>query len=237
MANSWFQFRHFTVYQDACAMKVTTEACLFGAWVPVAPGAKNILDIGAGTGLLSLMLAQRIPYATITAVEIDSLAAKQAAENAAQSPFAQRIRLVHQSIQDFAAGDYTRFDLVISNPPFFNRHLASPHQKVNMARHQQTLLLEDLAELLPQLLNPSGQIAVLLPPAESIKFCTEMARYGFNINQLTLVKNRPGADVFRHMMLFGRHTAYQESQLLIRESDGQYNAAFRQLLSPFYLTG
>lgn len=235
MANTWFQFRQFTVHQDACAMKVTTEACLLGAWVPVQPTVRSILDIGAGTGLLSLMLAQRVPNAVVAAVEIDEQAAIQAAKNVEQSPFAHRIQVFHEAIQDFAVENRNRFDLVVSNPPFFSGHLASPSQKVNMARHQQTLLLEDLATLIPQLLNPEGQVAILLPPAESTRFSAEMARYGFNIIQLTLVKNRPGPDVFRHLLLFGQTPANEVGEILIRQTDEQYSTAFRQLLSPFYL--
>jgi tRNA1Val (adenine37-N6)-methyltransferase len=114
MSNTWFQFRNFTLQQDRCAMKITTDACIQGAWTPLAPMPQNVLDIGTGTGLLALMLAQRFPEVHIDAVEYDQSAAAQAQENTDASPFAARIRVINADIRSFSAE--TQYDNIICNP-------------------------------------------------------------------------------------------------------------------------
>ena len=144
MANSYFQFQHFRIEQAACAMKVSTDACLLGAAADLA-AARRILDIGTGTGLLALMAAQRNPHVTIEAVEIDPAAAAQAAANVAVSPWAGRIRVHAQSLAAYAAtgpaplaNDDLRFDHIVCNPPFFRQSLPAPDAARATARHEGT---------------------------------------------------------------------------------------------------
>jgi len=238
LANNWFQFKQFIVHQGDCAMKVTTDACLFGAWIPLETDKPcTILDIGAGTGVLAVMLAQRSSKAEITAVEIDEAAAKQARENAAASPFSDRIHIVHQPIQAFAAASTKKYDLIVSNPPFFKNHLLSPQSKVNAARHQESLGLEDLSQAIASTLSPNGIAAVLLPENESNLFSTYMAKVALFPLLDMEVRNKPGEAVFRKMILyqFNYQGDIQIDQFEIRDANGQYAKDFVQLLQPYYL--
>jgi tRNA1Val (adenine37-N6)-methyltransferase len=145
MANSYFDFKQFRIEQGNCGMKVSTDACIQGAWTPVPHGACRILDAGAGTGLLSLMLAQRAPEVMIDALEIDEAAAIQAGENISASAFADRIHIHHQDVRSFQPED--QYDLIICNPPFFINSLNSPEAARNLARHNHTLQQKDLLDL------------------------------------------------------------------------------------------
>lgn len=165
MANTYFRFKQFTVNQDRTAMKVTTDGCLFGAWVAEEIskhniGVENILDIGAGTGLLSLTIAQKTKT-SITAVEIDEAAADQAMENVKSSPWPDSIEVVHADILQWKSGK--KFDIIVSNPPFYERELASPVRGRNVAHHSDGLLLQDLLTTAKNLLKPDGTIYLLLP--------------------------------------------------------------------------
>src|SRR5258705_6346666 len=151
MANSYFKFKQFTIHQDRCAMKVTTDACLFGAWVAIEAGILesedgSILDIGAGTGLLSLMLAQKTNV-SIDSVEIDEAAAKQARENADASPWKERIFVMPGDAKYMAYTLCKNFDIIISNPPFYENELASPDHHKNIAHHDGGLLLDELLQV------------------------------------------------------------------------------------------
>jgi tRNA1Val (adenine37-N6)-methyltransferase len=137
LGNSYFQFKQFTVHQGDCAMKVTTDACIQGAWTPVQKDEVRILDIGAGTGLLSLMLAQKAPNAIVDAVELNEQAATQAGQNFAGSPWADRLNVICSDIQGYRATH--KYDLIISNPPFFNNSLKGPEASRNNARHTTAL--------------------------------------------------------------------------------------------------
>lgn len=162
MANPYFRFKKFTVYHDKCAMKVGTDAVLLGAWADTS-FCRNILDIGTGTGIIALMLAQR-SQATVEAIDIDKEACVQATENAAASPYTERIKVVHASCADFAASNQQkRYDLIVSNPPYFINSLKCPDNKRTVARHTDTLLLSDLIREAQTLLSPSGRIALVLP--------------------------------------------------------------------------
>src|SRR5262245_58656662 len=145
MPNSYFQFKQFVIHQEHCAMKVTTDGCLFGAWVAAskagnAAAGKHVLDIGTGTGLLSLMYAQKHPHAQIDAIEIDEAAAQQAADNFAASPWQKRLQLIHSDIKDYRPSH--PYDTIISNPPFYENQLSSGNAKKNMAHHSSSIGLE-----------------------------------------------------------------------------------------------
>ncbi len=165
MANSYFQFKQFIIQQDHCAMKVTTDACFFGAWCAreiknEKPANINLLDIGTGTGLLSLMVAQE-NTTLIDAIEIDKEAAMQAKKNVADSPWAERINLFNENILGLA--DNKKYDCIICNPPFYENELASSKKNKNIAHHSHKLKMQDVLIVIKQKLNADGKFFLLIP--------------------------------------------------------------------------
>ena len=162
-----FRFKQFTVFQSECAMKVGTDGVLLGAWADTH-NATRILDIGTGTGLLALMLAQRAPHAEITAIEIDPAAVEQAAANAQNSPWGNRIRIIGG---DFGKHIFKeKFDLIVSNPPYFCNSLKNPDEKRKTARHDDTLTQETLAKGIAEIIAKNGTACVIYPTAEGESF-------------------------------------------------------------------
>ena len=234
MSNTYFEFKQFRIEQAMCAMKVTTDACIQGAWTPVLSGVKRVLDIGAGTGLLALMLAQRNTGISIDAVEFDHDAAKQASENVGASPWADRINIVEADIREFKAAH--RYDLVITNPPFFNNSLLGDKDRKNHARHTLSLSYAGLLAAMEAHLDEGGYISILLPATE-YELWKEMAMGSGWIETGKLsVKHRAHAPVKRVVGLFSKTgSTYIESVLTIQDDDGSYTAGFTELLSQFYL--
>ena len=161
MSNPFFQFKQFTIRHDKCAMKVGTDGVLLGAWAGTE-SCSRILDVGTGTGLIALMLAQR-SKAVVDAIDIDANACLQAQENAESSLFAGRINVFHSDLVDFAQASTHLYDLIVSNPPYFVDSLKCPNLQRNTARHTDTLTLEDLLQYSRKLLAPQGRIALILP--------------------------------------------------------------------------
>jgi len=222
------------VWQDQCAMKVCTDACILGASADVA-SSQRILDIGAGTGLLSLMLAQRSP-ASIDAVEMDEKAYRQTCQNVARSPFSDRIRVHHGRIQDFTNPEPGPYDLIISNPPFFENHLRSPDRSRNDALHTTTLSLGELLDAIARLLHPTGKCSILLPVYES-RLLEEAAniRGLFTMHRLK-VRHSPTHPLFRIVTTIARSPApIREEELSIYEGGQVYSESFRTLLRDYYL--
>jgi tRNA1Val (adenine37-N6)-methyltransferase len=235
VANDYFQFKQFRIHQDQCAMKVCTDSCVLGAWAPVAQ-AEAILDIGAGTGLLSLMAAQR-SAAHITAVEIDARAARQARENMAASPWADRIRVLNQSLQDFEKGNDQLFDLILCNPPFYKASHKSPDEARNVAMHSHELSFEEILHFCLRFLPPAGTLYMLLPPAESRQFESLAADHGLYSQAKLLVYTQTGGRHIRTIQAYGRQAPaiIAESYLDIRRPDNTYTEAFTTLLRDYYL--
>lgn len=235
--NSYFQFKKFTVQQDRCAMKVCTDACVFGAWAGTL-SAKRALDIGTGTGLLSLMAAQRNQTAQIDAVEIDPQAAAQARENIADSPFADRIEVHQTPIQDFDPPH--RYDSILINPPFFQSDLRSPDARINQAHHAASLTFPELLTAVARLLGVGGTWHVLLPPDESTTL-TKMAEVlGWTKEKELTLYHTFDRKPFRVMSTFRGTLASTQTtvseRLAIYEADGKtHTLAFRELLQEFYL--
>ncbi|UOQ51372.1 tRNA1(Val) (adenine(37)-N6)-methyltransferase [Hymenobacter cellulosivorans] len=238
MANTYFRFKHFTIDQAECAMKVCTDACVLGATAALTT-ATRILDIGTGTGLLALMAAQRNPTATIDAVEIESSAAAQAAANVAHSPWSGRVRVQAGSLATLAATAPPAYDHILCNPPFFRESLRSPSAARTTARHTapDTLSFAELARFAAHFLTPAGQLSVLLPPPEMQHFEREAAHAGLFPQQRLVLSHRPGSKPLRHITHFGRPARAADQQLLaIHEPDSEvYSAEFRALLRDFYL--
>ena len=185
MPKNSFTFKQFTINQDRCAMKVCTDACILGASTDVENVSK-ILDIGTGTGLLSLMIAQRT-NAQIDAVEIDEDAYQQAVMNVQESVFASKIRVHHQRIQDCLVED--SYDLIISNPPFYQQSLKSADAKVNRALHTVELSFDDIIDSSIRLLSPNGKFVVLLPPFEMEKLIQIAKKKGLYLSKKMLIRH------------------------------------------------
>ena len=237
MSNHFFQFKQFTVQQEHCAMKVCTDACLLGAWAAnqfseLHPQGKKILDIGTGTGLLSLMLAQKHP-AEVLGVEVEAAAAMQASENFAASPWQDRCTVLHQDIRTV---DFTdQFECIISNPPFYANDLESPDNKKNIAHHSESLSFQELLAIVKNVMAPNGHFAILLPYHRLAAFEKLAKTFGLYVNLSVAIQQTPKHPFFRVMQLYGlKEVAYKEASICIKDGE-KYTAAFSELLAPYYL--
>jgi len=235
MANTYFKFKTFTIEQQHCAMKVTTDACLFGAWAAdQITHEQQMLDIGGGTGLLSLMLAHKNQTARITSVEIESTCFRQLTENINHSTFTQRIKPVHGNIVTFKPKQ--KFNVIVSNPPFYENQLKSEKHTINQARHETSLSLTELFQVVDKLLDDNGVFYVLLPYYRKEETTKIAALTGFGINRLTEVRQTPAHEPFRIMckLLKGKCQSV-EDEIIIANKDGGYTASFIALLKEYYL--
>jgi tRNA1Val (adenine37-N6)-methyltransferase len=215
-------------------MKVCTDACILGASTEVEK-ATRVLDIGTGTGLLAIMVAQR-SLARVDAVEMEENAYRQAVQNAETSPFAARIQVYHQRIQDFTVVAPARYDVIVTNPPFFRNHLLSPSQQRNTAMHTATLSFGELLHSVAQLLQPQGKCFVLLPVYESQLFETEATPFGLHTTHRLMIRHSDRHPFFRSILTLGwsARTAIEE-ELTIYKAEQVYSDAFRHLLKDYYL--
>lgn len=236
MPNSFFQFKQFTIHQERCAMKVTTDACLFGAIVAnEIKGINNssILDIGSGTGLLSLMIAQQ-NNATIDAIEIDEAAYLQAKENFTASPSIEKLNAVHIDALHFIPNK--KYDVIISNPPFFENDLRSDNEKKNAAKHDTTLTLDNLLSIANEHLTTNGIFAVLLPYHRVEGFIEAAITAGLHLTKKILAKQTPTHNYFRGILFFSRNKMeVQQETIIIKDEQNNYTPAFTELLKEYYL--
>lgn len=239
MANDFFQFKQFRIDQSMCGMKVTTEACIFGAVISFTKDEppQNILDIGSGTGLLSLMLAQRSDAKRITGVEIDHDAFVQSKANAERSPWSDRIRIIHANVTDLDTDDLEKYDLIVSNPPFFKKHQQPVDYKKAHAIHADTLSLEQLADAVMRLLSPDGEFQVLLPEYEAGRLAQIFSDKGLYLNESLKVFNTASSpSVFRAINTYSRKNEKREVEsFFIRDDHNDYTRQFVKKLAPFYL--
>ena len=238
MPNSYFQFKQFKVEQDQCAMKVCTDACLFGAWAAFhlqvsKTVPKRILDIGTGTGLLSLMLAQSSD-ALIDAVEIAPAAAQQASSNAANSPWKERIQIIEGDILDLALANAS-YDFIISNPPFFENNLKSPDSNRNLAMHSSVLSLQALVQTVAGLLQINGHFAVLIPYERKSRMESLAIKKGLILIKSTDVQQSDQHGFFRTMLVFAKQNKPFLANSISIKINNVYSPAFRELLSTYYL--
>ena len=215
-------------------MKVGTDGVLLGAWTQVN-NARRILDIGTGTGLLALMLAQRFS-AEIDAIEVDRDAAFQAKENVLQSPWSDRIQVIHISLQDFLK-QKRKYDLIVVNPPYFTDALQAPDPKRSLARHNHQLSQESLAEGVCELLEEDGRFTVILPETNFSPFLTLCEKSHMVVSHRTNVYSKPGSPCIRVLAEFSRNVSEEIADDLIIESDGRhgYSPRFIELVREFYL--
>ena len=235
MANNFFKFKLFTVQQDRCAMKVTTLACIQGAWLPKM-SLERALDIGAGTGLLSLMMAQKYDC-QIDAVEIEDGAYSQLAENIAKSPWADRIHCFHENIIKFTKKNSKQYDFIISNPPFFSNQLKSPDSQINMARHENELTIKTLIKSCIHLLQEDGKISIMLPPVETKQLAQICTKYSLFIsNQLVISDSANKAPKAVVTILSKKSCKRVSKNLIIKSENGDYSDDFKELLKDYYLS-
>ena len=234
MPNSYFQFKQFTIQQDKSAMKVCTDSCILGAWsVKHIHGAKKILDIGAGTGLLSLMLAQK-SESLIDSIELDPESAAQALENITVSPWHTRIRLLEGNVLHYPLPpDY---DFIISNPPFFESDLRSPMEKKNKAKHNETLTLDELTVVIRKHLKITGTFSILLPHHRSDYFEKLASTNEFFLLEKLTVRQTSAHQPFRSICLFGfqKPKTINSMELVIKNENGKYTSEFVDLMSDYY---
>ena len=235
MASDDFRFKRFTVRHDRCAMKVGTDGVLLGAWADVTR-AKTILDIGAGSGLVALICAQR-STAMITAVEIDDSAAQQAVENAADSPWKNRINVVHTSLEKFAESSDQRFDSIVSNPPYFENSYKAKGVRRNLARHADMLPLGNLVRHAAALLTDTGSFSCILPAEEEFAFEERAAKEGLYLSRKTLVLPREGAEPKRVLFEFRKRPCEPEisSIAILKRESNEAAGEYRYLTKDFYL--
>ncbi len=238
MPNTFFQFKQFVIHQDQCAMKVSTDSCLFGAWVskiiiPSLPDITHVLDIGSGTGLLMLMMAQQHPF-QIDGIELDEPAYQQALSNIGLTPWKDRLELFQGNVNSFEFS--RRYDLIVSNPPFYEHDLLPDSDVKASAMHDTTLTFEDLLHVADKNLSPEGYCAFLIPYRRLDQISHLAVSKGFFLHHVVHVQHKVTHDLMRSMLLFGRHPAgLQKETLPIKEMDGSYTSSFVHLLRAFYL--
>jgi len=232
-----FEFKQFAVQQDRCAMKIGTDAVLLGAWCPINNHPFSILDIGAGTGILSLMLAQRSNAAQIDAIEIDDEAYEQCVENFESSPWGDRLFCFHAGLDEFLNEPEDEYDLIISNPPFYSENYKTDSTQRDLARFQEAMPFEDLIEAARLLLSENGIFAVIIPFKEEEKFidlCAEVELYPIKV---TRVKGTPTTEVKRSLLAFKRYelSVLTADELIIETARHQYTEDYTALTKDFYL--
>jgi tRNA1Val (adenine37-N6)-methyltransferase len=221
-------------------MKVGTDGVLLGAW---AEGGRRILDIGTGTGLIALMMAQRFAEACITAIDIDTTACQQAAKNVATSPFSQRIETLNISLQEYSktassdTDEAVRFDAIVSNPPFFENSLRSPDGRRSAARHTDTLPFPDLFNGVSQLLSDDGVFSVIIPAEKMEVFCANSYLSGFYISRKYMIKTTPCKPAKRCLLAFRKHLpeSLEQREVHLQNEDGNRSEWYCDLTADFYL--
>lgn len=221
-----FRFKQFSIHQDRCAMKVGTDGVLLGAW---AQGGQRILDIGTGTGLIALMMAQRYPEAEVTGIDIDQEAVQQAQENIVRSPFKDRVEAVHSSLQDYTSLA-SSFNSIVSNPPFFVDSLPAPDRQRTIARHTNTLTYRDLMQSAYQLLSDEGELSLIIPFDYRRRLDDEAIIMGFFPCRVCAVRTTDSKPPRRYLLAYRKHPCPCQQESLTIGSD-----SYRILTQPFYL--
>lgn len=215
-------------------MKVGTDGVLLGAWTKIGD-AKQILDIGTGTGLIALMLAQRSGNSIIDAIEMDEDACLQASENVQRTKWENRIKLFHSRFQDFGLNH--KYDLLVSNPPYFSQSLKNPNEKKTLARHNDSLPLSELLLKSKDLLLPTGRMSLILPTSEGTEFIKMASNEGLNCSRLTKVIPKTGFKEKRLLLEFSfQHVVCEETELFIENKERHdYSQQYKDLTKDFYL--
>ena len=249
MPNPYFQFKKFTIWHDKCAMKVGTDGVLLGTWTEVFPNhitithntglpdskSVSVLDIGTGTGLIALIIAQRNNNAVIDAIDIDNDACGQAIENIEKSPFKDRINVIHKSFTEYTKE--RKYDLIISNPPFFKKSLKCPDEKRSVARHNDSLPLKQLIEHAVTMLSENGRIALILPVQQSDELDFIIATHRlFTVRKTTIIPVE-GLQPKRFLIELSTRSILkkEENTLTLETKDRKRTWQYTELTKEFYL--
>ena len=232
-----FSFKQFSVNQDKCAMKIGTDGVLLGAWCPVDNNPYSVLDIGAGTGILSLILAQRSNAEQIDALEIDEDAYEQCVENFENSPWSDRLFCFHAGLDEFVDEPEDEYDLIISNPPFYSENYKTDDSQRDLARFQDALPFEELVEAAHLLLSENGIFAVIIPYKEEERFIDLCAKVELFPVKVTRVKGTPTTSIVRSLLAFKRYelSVLTADELVIEISRHEYTDEYIDLTKDFYL--
>ena len=228
-----FKFKHFEIHQDRCAMKVGTDGVLLGAW---ALGGKRILDIGSGTGLISLMMAQRYPEAQVVGIDLDAEACAEARENVAASPFADRVNIVDCRLQDYESAE--KFDAIVSNPPFFLNSLKNPDSKRSMARHADSLPFRELFRGVKLLLSDDGVFSAIVPVEVLEAFASEGYMHGFYLLRQCGIKTVERKQPKRYLLTFAKHRSMEMDDMVetMMDSEGNRSEWYAKITEEFYVS-
>ena len=227
-----FNFKYFSVQQNHCAMKVGTDGVLLGVW---AHGGSHVLDIGSGTGLLCLMMAQRCPEAMVDGVEIDEKAAKQSIDNIVRSPFASKISIYHSRIQDYHPT--AAYDAIVTNPPFFSNGVEAKDTSRNMARHSIELTFDEIFMFAKEWMTKEGELSAVLPMTGIDDMEMAASLHGFFITRLYKVCTTEKKEPKRCLAAFSksRPPHFDREQVILQSGDGQRSEWYRELTKSFYI--
>lgn len=236
MSNDFFKFQKFTIRQRQSAMKVGTDGCLLGA---LSRGGEHILDIGTGTGLVALMMAQRFPNANIKAIDIDEQATTEAKENFNNSPFNSRLDCKRISLQEFTTSSLSDiFDSIVSNPPYFSNSLKNPDKQKSTARHNDELSFRQLCECAYKLLQDNGTFTVIIPTEALTSFTAEACINGFILKSHIAIRTVTHKAPQRHILEFVKEPVAEthHEEHYIMDSDNKRSEWYSEIMKDFYLT-
>lgn len=229
-----FRFKRFSVTQGQCALKVSTDSVLLGAWCN-AGGVHRILDVGTGCGIIALMMAQKNPSAKIDAVEIDALSSEEAASNFFHSEWAMRLNAYHSDFLSYSPG--CSYELIISNPPFFDKGHAAPDKRRATARHSASLPFESLIARSASLLSPRmGRLALIAPSEVKSEIEFFAGENNLWLNRRAGIRTVPTKPIRRYLWEFANYpTSFEESEITLQDKDGNKTAEYLELTQNFYL--
>lgn len=237
MGNSWFEFRQFRIEQPGGVFRVGTDGVLLGAWAGASiRSPMRLLDVGTGTGLIAIMLAQRFPDARITAIEPDPESVSVAEINAAASPWSDRIEIINESLSAFTAGKPGVYDLIVSNPPYFSESLKNPDPRKASFRHAGTLTPDGLFKASEELLSPGGALCLIMPWAEGNVAVAAAAASGLYCNRMTRIRPLSASPFNRLLLEFVRTKTGCSVNILTtgHPSHGGYTRDYTELTRDFY---
>ncbi len=234
---SKFQFKQFSVEQDRCAMKIGTDGVLLGAWTPIDNNPFSILDIGTGTGVIGLMLAQRSSAEQIDALEIDENAYEQAVDNFENSPWSDRLFCFHAGLDEFVEELEDEYDLIVSNPPFYTEDYKTDNEQRDLARFADAMPFEELIEAADLLLSENGIFSVIIPCKEEAHFLAIAKEYELYPFKITQVKGTPTTEIKRSLLAFNRKETidFPIDELIIETARHIYTPEYIALTRDFYL--
>lgn len=231
-----FQFKQFSINQNRCAMKIGTDAVLLGAWASIGNNPFSILDIGAGTGILSLMLAQRSNAQLIEAIEVDENAYEQCVENFENSPWNDRLFCYHASLLEFVEEIDDKYDCIICNPPFYSENYKTDNSSRNLARFNDAMPFEHLIYAVSKLLSKNGSFSVIIPYKEETTLINLTLEVDLFPNKILHIKGNTTSEIKRSMLTFSfKKTEFNQSQLIIETSRHQYTEDYINLTKDYYL--